>query len=79
MLVMGRALMLRPRLLFLDEPSLGLSPNYVELVFKKISEINREGTSLIIVEQNALAALEVAHRAYLFDSGQVVKEDSNSC
>jgi len=76
MLVMGRALMLRPRLLLLDEPSLGLSPNYVELVFKKISEINSEGTSLIIVEQNALAALEVAHRAYLFEGGRVVKEGS---
>ena len=76
MLVMGRALMLRPRLLLLDEPSLGLSPNYVELVFKKISEINSEGASLIIVEQNALAALEVAHRAYLFEGSKVVKEGS---
>ena len=58
--------MLEPRLLLLDEPSIGLSPNYVDLVFDKIKEINKNGTSVLLVEQNAQMALETAHRAYVF-------------
>jgi branched-chain amino acid transport system ATP-binding protein len=63
MVAMGRALMLRPKLLLADEPSLGLSPNYVELVFDKLVEINKGGTSVLLVEQNASEALSIAHRA----------------
>lgn len=71
MLAIGRALMLNPILLLLDEPSLGLSPNYVEMVFDKLSEINRNGTSILLVEQNAQMALEVCHRGYVFDIGTI--------
>ncbi|MFB3897634.1 MAG: ABC transporter ATP-binding protein [bacterium] len=71
MLAIGRALMLNPKLLLLDEPSLGLSPNYVEMVFDKLTEINRNGTSILLVEQNAQAALEVCHRGYVFDIGTI--------
>lgn len=74
MLAMGRALMLEPKLLLLDEPSLGLSPNYVEAVFDKIKEINRNGTAVLLVEQNARMALEVAHRAYVFQIGEIAIE-----
>ena len=74
MLAMGRALMLEPKLLMLDEPSLGLSPNYVEAVFEKIKEINRNGTAVLLVEQNARMALEVAHRAYVFQIGEIAME-----
>ena len=74
MLAMGRALMLEPKLLLLDEPSLGLSPNYVEAVFDKIEEINRNGTAVLLVEQNARMALEVAHRAYVFQIGEIAME-----
>ena len=76
MLALGRALMLRPKLLLTDEPSLGLSPNYVELIFEKLLEINTNGTSIIIVEQNARMALEIAHRGYIFKIGQLIKEDT---
>lgn len=75
-LAMGRALMLKPKLLLADEPSLGLSPNYVDLIFDKLAEINRNGTSILIVEQNAAMALEVAHRGYVFSIGEIVLEDS---
>jgi len=75
MLAIGRALMLRPKLLLLDEPSLGLSPNYVEIVFEKIKEINREGTTILVVEQNARTALEYADRGYVFEIGRVAFED----
>jgi len=71
MLAIGRALMLKPSLLLLDEPSLGLSPNYVESVFDKVAEINRNGTSVLLVEQNAQKALEVCHRGYVFEVGSV--------
>lgn len=74
MLAMGRALMLEPKLLMLDEPSLGLSPNYVEAVFEKIKEINRNGTAVLLVEQNARMALEVADRAYVFQIGEIAIE-----
>jgi len=76
MLAMGRALMLKPELLLADEPSLGLSPNYTELIFEKLTEINKSGTSVLLVEQNAQMALEIAHRGYVFKIGEIVLEDS---
>ncbi len=76
MLAFGRALMLRPKLLLADEPSLGLSPNFVDLVFDKLIEINKSGTSILLVEQNARMALEVAQRAYVFEIGSIVLEGS---
>ena len=74
MLAIGRALMLKPKLLLADEPSLGLSPNYMELVLGKLAEINNEGTSILLVEQNALGALEIAHRAYVFGIGEIIHQ-----
>lgn len=74
MLAIGRALMLKPRLLLLDEPSLGLSPNYVEAVFEKLVEINKDGTSILLVEQNAFKALEICHRGYIFEIGRIAIE-----
>ncbi len=71
MVAMGRALMLDPRLLLLDEPSAGLSPRLVGLVFEKIAEINQAGVALLIVEQNARQALRLSHRGYVLASGQV--------
>ena len=71
MLSLGRALMLEPALLLVDEPSLGLSPNFVETVFEKIQDINRAGTSVLLVEQNAQMALDVCHRAYVFETGRI--------
>ncbi len=78
MVAMGRALMARPRLLCMDEPSMGLSPLYVEQVFEIIQEINRQGTTLFMVEQNANMALSIAHRAYVLQTGQVVLSGSAS-
>ena len=75
MLAIGRALMLKPKLLLLDEPSLGLSPNYVEDVFTKIKEINRDGTTILLVEQNARMALEYADRGYVFEIGKIAFKD----
>src|SRR5580692_9365235 len=72
MVAMGRALMARPRLLCMDEPSMGLSPNLVEQVFDIIQEINRQGMTIFMVEQNANMALSIAHRAYVLQTGQVV-------
>ena len=74
MLALGRALMLNPKLLLADEPSLGLSPNFVDSIFEKLTEINRLGTSILLVEQNARMALEIAHRAYVFVIGQIALE-----
>jgi len=74
MLAIGRALMLEPKLLMLDEPSLGLSPNYVDIVFKKLREINTGGTSILLVEQNVSRALEICHRGYVFDVGTIALE-----
>jgi ABC-type branched-subunit amino acid transport system ATPase component len=71
MVAMGRALMLDPRLLLLDEPSAGLSPRLVGMVFEKIAEINHAGVALLIVEQNARRALRLSHRGYVLASGQV--------
>jgi branched-chain amino acid transport system ATP-binding protein len=75
MLAVGRALMLKPKLLLLDEPSLGLSPNYVEIVFEKIKEINKQGTTILLVEQNARMALEYSDRGYVFSIGKIAFED----
>ena len=72
MVAMGRALMARPRLLCMDEPSMGLSPLYVEQTFDIVQEINRQGTTIFMVEQNANMALSIAHRAYVLQTGQVV-------
>ncbi len=72
MVAMGRALMARPRLICMDEPSMGLSPLYVEMVFDIIQEINKQGTSIFMVEQNANMALSVAHRGYVLQTGRVV-------
>lgn len=76
MLAMGRALMLKPKLLLADEPSLGLSPNYMELVFDRLIESNKNGTSILLVEQNASEALSIAHRAYVFSVGKIVLADT---
>lgn len=72
MVAIGRALMARPSLLCMDEPSMGLSPAYVEQVFDIIEAINRRGTAIFMVEQNANMALTIAHRAYVLQTGQVV-------
>jgi len=72
MLAIGRALLARPRLLLLDEPSLGLAPQLVQTIFKIIREINASGTTIFLVEQNAHMALRVAHRAYVLEVGSVV-------
>jgi branched-chain amino acid transport system ATP-binding protein len=72
MVAMGRALMARPRLICMDEPSMGLSPLFVEQVFDIIQEINRQGTTIFMVEQNAAMALSIAHRAYVLQTGVVV-------
>ena len=75
MLAVGRALMARPRVLLLDEPSLGLSPILVQEIFAIIQKINSEGTTILLVEQNALQALNVAHRGYVIQTGRVVLAD----
>ena len=72
MVAMGRALMARPRLLCMDEPSMGLSPVFVEQVFDIIQTINRQGTTIFMIEQKANMALSIAHRAYVLQTGQVV-------
>lgn len=72
MLAMGRGLMARPRLLMLDEPSMGLSPILVQEIFSIISEINRQKTAILLVEQNAYMALQVAHRAYVLEAGRIL-------
>jgi branched-chain amino acid transport system ATP-binding protein len=74
MLAIGRGLMANPKLLLLDEPSLGLSPLFVKNIFDIIAEINRQGTSLLLVEQNVFQGLRVAHRAYVLETGRVVME-----
>ncbi len=75
MLAIGRALMARPQLLLLDEPSLGLAPLIVRKIFQIIRDINAEGTTIFLVEQNAHMALTVAHRAYVLQTGRVIKSD----
>ncbi|MCC6790320.1 MAG: ABC transporter ATP-binding protein [Thermomicrobiales bacterium] len=75
MLAIGRALMARPTVLLLDEPSMGLSPILVETIFGIVREINKQGTTVLLVEQNALMALAVAHRGYVMQTGQIVLSD----
>jgi len=74
MLAIGRALMARPKLLLLDEPSMGLAPQMIANIFRIITEINKQGVTILLVEQNAQQALQRAHRAYILETGNVVKE-----
>jgi branched-chain amino acid transport system ATP-binding protein len=76
MLAIGRALMSRPRLLLLDEPSMGLAPVLVERIFETIREINAQGTTILLVEQNANVALEIATRGYVLETGKIVNSSS---
>lgn len=76
MLATGRAMMARPRLLLMDEPSMGLAPILVEGIFETIERINKEGTTILLVEQNAQMALQVAHRGYVLQTGQIVLTDT---
>jgi len=76
MLAIGRALMARPKLLLLDEPSLGLSPVLVEQVFEVLKAINQQGITMLLVEQNAYMALEIAHRGYVIENGTIVLSDN---
>jgi branched-chain amino acid transport system ATP-binding protein len=75
MVAMGRALMARPKLLMLDEPSMGLAPIFVEKIFEIVQEINQQGTPILLVEQNALMALDVAHRGYVMETGHIALTD----
>jgi branched-chain amino acid transport system ATP-binding protein len=75
MLAIGRALMSRPRLLLLDEPSMGLAPQLVRKIFDTIRRISAEGVTILLVEQNAKLALEVSHRGYVMESGRIVLAD----
>jgi branched-chain amino acid transport system ATP-binding protein len=77
MLAIGRALMSRPKVLLLDEPSLGLAPILVDTIFEVIREINNQGTTILLIEQNASKALQVANRGYVLETGQIVKEGSS--
>jgi branched-chain amino acid transport system ATP-binding protein len=72
MLAIGRSLMSRPKLLLLDEPSMGLAPVLVERIFQVIEEVNKQGTTILLVEQNANVALEIATRGYVLESGFIV-------
>ena len=76
MLAIGRALMAEPRLLLLDEPSLGLAPLLVRSIFETVKEINKRGVTVLLVEQNARAALKLANRGYVLEVGNVAMEDS---
>ncbi len=76
MLATGRALMARPSLLLMDEPSMGLAPVLVEAIFNVIKVINQKGTTILLVEQNALMALSIAHRGYVIQTGQIVLQDT---
>ena len=75
MCAIGRALMAQPRLLLLDEPSMGLAPIFVEKIFEIVLEINEQGTPILLVEQNALMALDTAHRGYVMETGRIVLAD----
>jgi branched-chain amino acid transport system ATP-binding protein len=76
MLATARALMARPRLLLMDEPSMGLAPVLVESVFQTIQDINEEGTTILLVEQNAHMALQIANRGYVLQTGEIVLKDT---
>jgi branched-chain amino acid transport system ATP-binding protein len=75
MCAMGRALMAKPKLLLLDEPSMGLAPIFVERIFEIVREINEQGTPILLVEQNALMALDSAHRGYVMETGRIILAD----
>jgi branched-chain amino acid transport system ATP-binding protein len=75
MCAIGRALMAKPKLLMLDEPSMGLAPIFVEKIFEIIQEINQQGTTILLVEQNALMALDVASRGYVMETGTIALAD----
>ena len=77
MRAIGRGLMARPRLLLLDEPSLGLAPKLVETVFETIRKINQAGTTIILVEQNAYMALKLSHYGYVLETGKIVLSDTS--
>ena len=77
MLAMGRALMAQPTLLLLDEPSMGISPVLTERIYETIAEINQQGTTILLVEQNANHALEVSKRGYVLETGKVVMSDAS--
>jgi branched-chain amino acid transport system ATP-binding protein len=76
MLAIGRAMMARPKVLLLDEPSMGLSPVLTETIFRTIIEINKQGTTILLVEQNALLALAICHRGYVIQTGRIVLSDT---
>jgi len=78
MLAMGRALMAKPKLLLLDEPSMGLAPKLIAQIFDIISEINKQGTTVLLVEQNAAQALKRAHRAYILETGEIVRQGTGA-
>jgi branched-chain amino acid transport system ATP-binding protein len=78
MCAIGRALMARPKLLLLDEPSMGLAPIFVERIFETIVEVNKQGTPVLLVEQNALMALDVAQRGYVMETGRIAIEGPSS-
>jgi branched-chain amino acid transport system ATP-binding protein len=78
MLAIGRALMARPRLLLLDEPSMGLAPQFIAQIFRVIEEINAEGVTVLLVEQNATQALGLAHQAYVLETGEVTRSGPGS-
>jgi branched-chain amino acid transport system ATP-binding protein len=78
MLAIGRALMANPKLLLLDEPSMGIAPILVERIYETIAEINRQGTTILLVEQNANYALDVSKRAYVLETGKVALEDESA-
>jgi branched-chain amino acid transport system ATP-binding protein len=78
MLAMGRALMNKPRLLMLDEPSMGLSPIMMKLIMDTVAELRNDGTTVLLVEQNALAALKLADRGYVLEGGKIVLEDTGA-
>ncbi|MEG0285406.1 MULTISPECIES: ABC transporter ATP-binding protein [Vagococcus] len=78
MLAMGRALMTRPKLLLLDEPSMGLAPIFIKEIFSIIEEINKQGTTILLIEQNAKMALGIADRGYVLETGRIVLEGSGS-
>ncbi|MPZ78599.1 MAG: ABC transporter ATP-binding protein, partial [Deltaproteobacteria bacterium] len=78
MLAIGRALMAQPKLLLLDEPSMGLAPKIVEQILENICAINRSGVTVLLVEQNAAMALAISHRAYVLETGEVILQGKSS-